>query len=155
MKIRVIAFGQRMPEWVTLACNDFSKRLPPSFNFELIELALQKRHQGQNLDKIRQIEDEKMAKTVRSGERVIALEVGGKAWSTEQLSSQLESWQQSGDDFALLIGGPEGLGPKSLALAAQRWSLSNLTLPHPLVRVLLVEQLYRAWTIQVGHPYHR
>jgi 23S rRNA (pseudouridine1915-N3)-methyltransferase len=154
MKIRIIAYGQRMPGWVNEAWADFSKRLPRSFNLELVELPLQKRGAGQ-LDKIRAQEDEKMCAAIRPGERVIALEVGGKAWSTEQLSVELEAWQNSGDDYAILIGGPEGLGPKSLAAAQQSRSLSKLTLPHPLVRVLLVEQLYRAWTIQVGHPYHR
>ena len=86
---------------------------------------------------------------------LIALEVGGKRFSTEELAEQLQQWQMSGDNVSFLIGGPDGLSPDCLTRADQRWSLSDLTLPHPLVRVILAEQLYRAWTITVNHPYHR
>ena len=96
-----------------------------------------------------------MLKAIPDGDKVIALDVKGKSWSTEELAQQLGDWQMSGDNYSLLIGGPDGLSPQCLARAGCRWSLSNLTLPHPLVRVLLAEQLYRAWTITVNHPYHR
>ena len=94
-------------------------------------------------------------KRVPEGDRVIALDVAGKRLSTESLARELQSWQLSGCNYSLLIGGPDGLSPECLSRASQRWSLSDLTLPHPLVRVLLAEQLYRAWTITVNHPYHR
>ena len=96
-----------------------------------------------------------MLKAIRAEEHVIALDVAGQRLSTQQLARQLENWQMMGDNHSFLIGGPEGLSPDCLARADQRWSLSDLTLPHPLVRVLLAEQLYRAWTITVNHPYHR
>jgi len=86
---------------------------------------------------------------------VVALEVGGRNWSTEQLADQLKNWQASGRDVSLLIGGPDGLASECQQLADQQWSLSNLTLPHPLVRIVVAEQLYRAWTVLQNHPYHR
>ena len=94
-------------------------------------------------------------KTLPEGDRVIALDVRGSAWSTEQLAEELSDWQMAGTNVSLLIGGPDGLSRDCLQRARQRWSLSALTLPHPLVRVVLAEQLYRAWTITAGHPYHR
>jgi 23S rRNA (pseudouridine1915-N3)-methyltransferase len=96
-----------------------------------------------------------MLGAVGERERVIALDVAGRGCSTEQLAGQLRDWLQDGRDLSLLIGGPDGLAAECLARADQRWSLSPLTLPHPLVRVLLAEQLYRAWTLVSGHPYHR
>ena len=100
-------------------------------------------------------EGEQILKAIPAGERVVALDVQGKRVSTEELARQLAAWQMSGDNYNLLIGGPDGLSPACLARADLCWSLSDLTLPHPLVRVLLAEQLYRAWTITVNHPYHR
>ncbi|HEY6131337.1 MAG TPA: 23S rRNA (pseudouridine(1915)-N(3))-methyltransferase RlmH, partial [Halioglobus sp.] len=100
-------------------------------------------------------EGEQILKAIPSDERVIALDVEGKRISTGQLAQQWETWQMSGYNYSFLIGGPDGLSPACLARADQCWSLSDLTLPHPLVRILLVEQLYRAWTITVNHPYHR
>ncbi len=100
-------------------------------------------------------EKKKILAAVAPADKVIALDVRGKSWSTEQLAQQLKDWQMSGDNYSILIGGPDGLSPACLARADLCWSLSDLTLPHPLVRVLLAEQLYRAWTITVNHPYHR
>ncbi len=96
-----------------------------------------------------------MLAAIGKGDRVVALEVGGKNWSTEQLAEQAENWQMSGQNVSLLVGGPDGLAPECLAQADQKWSLSGLTLPHPLVRILLAEQIYRAWSIIQGHPYHK
>jgi 23S rRNA (pseudouridine1915-N3)-methyltransferase len=96
-----------------------------------------------------------MLRIIPDAERVVALDVKGKRVSTEKLAGQLSAWQMSGDNYSILIGGPDGLSPACLARADLCWSLSDLTLPHPLVRVLLAEQLYRAWTITVNHPYHR
>lgn len=96
-----------------------------------------------------------MLAAIRPADRVVALDLSGKAWSTPELAGQLENWSMDACDVSLLIGGPDGLDPRCLARADQRWSLSNLTLPHPLVRVLLAEQIYRAWTITQNHPYHK
>jgi 23S rRNA (pseudouridine1915-N3)-methyltransferase len=96
-----------------------------------------------------------MLKALPGGARVIALDVDGKRWSTEQLGVSLGDWMREGRDLALLVGGPEGLAASCLQRADERWSLSPLTFPHPLVRVILAEQLYRAWTLLKGHPYHR
>ena len=100
-------------------------------------------------------EGEAMLKAIAPSDKVIALDVLGKSWSTEKLASQLSDWQFEGCDFCFLIGGPDGLAPECLARADAKWSLSALTMPHPLVRIMLAEQLYRAWTITVGHPYHK
>jgi 23S rRNA (pseudouridine1915-N3)-methyltransferase len=96
-----------------------------------------------------------MRERLRTGERLVALEVQGQSWSTERLAREAEQWRHAGGDVALLVGGPDGLEPGLSASAHQRWSLSPLTLPHPLVRLILAEQLYRAWTLLIGHPYHR
>ncbi|MFT4674339.1 MAG: 23S rRNA (pseudouridine1915-N3)-methyltransferase, partial [Reinekea sp.] len=96
-----------------------------------------------------------MLAAIRDSDHVVALDLHGQAWSTEQLSGQLQHWREQAKDLVILIGGPDGLDPRALARADQRWSLSNLTLPHPLVRVLLAEQVYRAWSISQNHPYHK
>lgn len=100
-------------------------------------------------------EGEQILKAIPDGDRVIALDVGGKTLSTPELAAQLADWQMSGENYSMLIGGPDGLSRECLGRADRCWSLSRLTLPHPLVRILLAEQLYRAWTITVNHPYHR
>jgi len=155
MRINLIAVGTRMPSWVEAGVDEYRKRLPPELALNIREIPLGKR--GKNADIARAIaqEGEAMLAAIGARDRVVALEVKGKAWSTEQLAQQLSAWQMGGDDVALLVGGPDGLAPNCQARANERWSLSPLTLPHPLVRVLLAEQLYRAWTINNNHPYHR
>ena len=96
-----------------------------------------------------------MLAAVGKGHRIVSLEVTGKAWTTPELANQLEQWQMDGRDVSLLVGGPDGLSPECLSRANQKWSLSDLTLPHPMVRVLLAETIYRAWSVTVNHPYHR
>lgn len=155
MKLRIIAVGTRMPGWVETGCTEFSKRLPPTHTPELHELTVAKRSAGKSLAQVIADEDQRMLAAIRPREHVVALDQGGKNWTTEQLAANWGNWQQQGDDVCLLIGGPDGLGPDCLRKANQRWSLSGLTLPHPLVRVLLYEQFYRAWSIQQGHPYHK
>jgi 23S rRNA (pseudouridine1915-N3)-methyltransferase len=144
-----------MPDWVESGCNEYLKRLPPELRIEVIELPLGKRGKGADIQRAILREGEAMLKAIGERDQVIALEVQGKPWSTEDLAARLQHWQGSGDNISLLVGGPDGLAPACLARANSRWSLSALTLPHPLVRVLLVEQLYRAWSINAGHPYHR
>ena len=155
MRVSVIAVGTRMPEWVRQGVDEFSKRLPREFNFSWREIAPAKRGKDGDGAQASAAEGELILKAIPDGERVIALDVRGKRLTTEDLANQLERWQMSGDNYSFLIGGPDGLSPDCLARADYRWSLSDLTLPHPLVRVVLAEQLYRAWTITVNHPYHR
>ncbi len=155
MQIRLIAVGTRMPAWVQQGFEEYAKRLPRECGLQLVEIPLGKR--GKNADVQRAIEEEgqRMLAALPRDCRVIALEVNGKDWSTEQLAGELESWLGAGQDVALLVGGPDGLAESCRQRAVQTWSLSSLTLPHPLVRVVLAEQLYRAWTLYKGHPYHR
>lgn len=144
-----------MPTWVASAADDYLQRMSGGLRVSLCGLPLEKRNKAQSLEKIRQREDAKMLSSIKTDEYVIALDQAGKQWSTEELAARLHDWQMSGRDYCVLIGGPEGLGEKSLARADMRWSLARLTLPHPLARIIVLEQLYRAWAINNGHPYHR
>jgi|SRR5690606_27733720 len=155
MRLRILAIGTRMPPWVTEGFTEYAKRMPPELRVELVELALGQRNKNQPPDRAIAREGEAMLKAIPGGDGVVALDVLGKPWSTEKLAGQLRTWQESGKNYNLLIGGPDGLAPGCLARADQTWSLSPLTLPHPLVRIVLMEQLYRAWTINAGHPYHK
>lgn len=144
-----------MPAWVEAGTAEYQKRLPPEWRFEFRDIPLAQR--GKNTDIARAIrsEGEAMLAAVNDRDLVIALDVKGKTQSTEQLAQQLQSMELERRDIAILIGGPDGLADDCLARAERKWSLSALTMPHPLVRVLLVEQLYRAWSINHNHPYHR
>jgi 23S rRNA (pseudouridine1915-N3)-methyltransferase len=155
MNIYLISVGNRMPRWVVEGYQEYAKRLPGECALQLIEIA--PGHRGKRADTARTLRDEgeRMLKAVPKGCRIVALDVLGKAWDTEQLSERLGTWMADGRDLALLVGGPEGLAPGCLVEAELRWSLSPLTLPHPLVRVFLAEQLYRAWSLLRNHPYHR
>ena len=155
MNIRILAIGNKMPSWVTEGYQEYAKRFPPSCTLELCEIPAEKRTKQADIARITQREGEKILAAIKPGNRVIALEVKGRPWSTEQLSSQLQHWHQEGRNIDLLIGGPDGLATDCLKKADLHWSLSPLTLPHPLVRILLAEQLYRALTIMHNHPYHR
>lgn len=155
MKLRIIAVGTRMPQWVNDGFQEYAKRMPPELKIEVVELPLGPRGKNQPVERAIAREGEAMLKAIPSSDGVVALDVPGKPWTTEKLAQQLRNWQQSGSNYNLLIGGPDGLAPECLARADQSWSLSPLTLPHPLVRVLLMEQLYRAWTLNAGHPYHK
>ncbi|HEX7029843.1 MAG TPA: 23S rRNA (pseudouridine(1915)-N(3))-methyltransferase RlmH [Gammaproteobacteria bacterium] len=154
MKIRVLAAGQKMPAWVTEGWNEYATRMPPECRLELLELPLAQRAKSRPVERAVQEEGERMLAALGS-EQLIALDVRGKAWSTGQLSAELSGWLQGGRDIALAIGGPDGLSDAVLERAERRWSLSPLTLPHPLVRVIVAEQLYRAMSILKNHPYHR
>lgn len=155
MKLRLLAVGTRMPSWVTEGYQEYAKRLPHDCALELVEINPGHRGKNTNTAKAMQQEADALAKAIRPGDHVVALDVLGKSWSTEQLSGHLSDWRMNGQDIALIIGGPDGISPHLLAQARQRWSLSALTLPHPLVRVLVAEQIYRAWTLLQGHPYHK
>lgn len=155
MQLHLIAVGSKMPGWVEQGYREYAKRLPPECGLTLHEIPAGKRGKNADIARLTRQEGEKMADAIPKGARVVALEVQGKAWTTEQLAGRLDSWLGEGRDVALLVGGPEGLEPGLSASADERWSLSPLTLPHPLVRIVLAEQLYRAWSILKGHPYHR
>ena len=155
MRLSIIAVGTKMPAWVEQGVDEYARRMPRELKLEWREIPLARRGKDNNARQLSAREGELQLKAVPSGDRVVALDVQGKRISTEQLAQQLQAWQMSGDNYSLLIGGPDGLSPACLERADTRWSLSDLTLPHPLVRVLLAEQLYRAWTITVNHPYHR
>ncbi len=155
MRIQLIAVGNRMPAWVTEGYREYAQRLPPECALHLQEIAPVKRGKGADLERIRNDEGARMLAAMPRSVHVVSLDVGGSAWSTEDLSRQLTHWLQGGRDLALLVGGPEGLSAECRSRADQSWSLSPLTLPHPLVRVVVAEQLYRAWSLLQGHPYHR
>ncbi|RDS84775.1 23S rRNA (pseudouridine(1915)-N(3))-methyltransferase RlmH [Dyella monticola] len=155
MRARLIAIGERMPAWVAEGFAEYRKRLSHDLPLELIELKPGARGKGR--DDVRAIHDEGVAMLAALPRdiQVIALDGRGKAWSSEELAEQLAKWRMAGRDIAFLIGGPDGHAPEVLARADQKWSLGPLTLPHMLVRLVLVEQLYRATTLLAGHPYHR
>jgi 23S rRNA (pseudouridine1915-N3)-methyltransferase len=144
-----------MPAWVSQGITEYTKRLPRELKLVWREIPLARRGRDGGKPQSCAAEGEQILKAIPGEERVIALDVAGQRLSTGQLARELVSWQMTGDNYSFLIGGPDGLSPDCLARADQSWSLSDLTLPHPLVRVLLAEQLYRAWTITVNHPYHR
>ena len=155
MNIHLIAVGDKMPAWVNQAYAEYARRMPAACRLRLLEIPA--RHRGKNADirRITRAEGDLMLAAIPKHSHIVTLEVEGRAWSTAQLSQQLDQWMSLGCDISLLVGGPEGLAPACLERARQRWSLSPLTLPHPLVRVIVAEQLYRAWSILNHHPYHR
>lgn len=146
MRLIIIAVGHKMPDWVSSACNDYLKRMPADCSVELKEI---------KPDLSPAKEAIKITAAIPKGIRLIALDERGKDLSTKALANQLAQWRQDGGDVAFLIGGADGLDPSLKQKADAIWRLSNLTMPHAMARVLLTEQLYRAWTILQGHPYHR
>ncbi len=155
MRLKLLAVGTRMPNWVESGCSEYSKRMPPELRIETIEIALGTRGKNQPASKAIEKESQALLKAIGDQDFVVALDVIGRSLSTEKLATMLADWQMNGRDICLVIGGPDGLSEQCLARADMRWSLSELTLPHPLVRIVLMEQLYRAWTINANHPYHR
>ncbi len=144
-----------MPDWVQTGFMEYLRRFPKDMPFELTEVPARKRGKNADIKRILEKEGEAMLAATGKGNRIVTLDIPGQPWETPQLAQQLERWKQDGRDVSLLIGGPEGLAPACKAAAEQSWSLSTLTLPHPLVRVLVAESLYRAWSITTNHPYHR
>jgi 23S rRNA (pseudouridine1915-N3)-methyltransferase len=155
MRAFLIAVGERMPAWVTEGYGEYAKRLSHDLPLQLLEISTKSR--GKNNDIARVVADEgaAMLAAIPKGAHVVALDGHGKAFSSEQLAEQLARWRMQGCDLAFLIGGPEGLAPAALERAQQHWSLGPATLPHPLVRIILAEQLYRAVSLLNNHPYHR
>lgn len=155
MRIRLISVASRMPRWVEQGYHEYAKRMPADLPLDLVEVPLATRGKNADVARLMRREGEQMLTATQPGDRIVTLEVGGRSWSTEELAEQLESWRLEARNVNLMVGGPEGLASEVAARSDQRWSLSALTLPHPLVRILLAEQLYRAWTILNRHPYHK
>ena len=155
MKIKLLAVGTKMPSWVTQGYDEYARRMPSDMQLQLQELGLGFRGKSADLKRAIAKEGEQMLAAIPAQDYVIALDVLGNPWSTQQLAKQCGDWRMSGRNVTLLVGGPDGLDPASVARADQRWSLSPLTLPHPLVRVVLAEQIYRAWSLLNNHPYHK
>ncbi len=144
-----------MPSWVVEGYREYARRLPRECSLQLVEIPPAKRHKSLTAEQARRQEGQALLAALPKDCSVVALDVRGKQWSTEALAEHLDDWLVSGRDVALLVGGPDGLSAACLDRADQRWSLSRLTYPHALVRIVLAEQLYRAWSISAGHPYHR
>jgi 23S rRNA (pseudouridine1915-N3)-methyltransferase len=155
MRIHLVAVGTRMPAWVTTGYTEYARRLPRECSLQLVEIPVSKRRKSLPAARAMQEEGQLMLAAIPAGCLVVALDVTGRTWSTEVLAERLQDWMAGGRDVALLVGGPDGLAPECLARADLTWSLSALTFPHALVRILVAEQLYRAWSISAGHPYHR
>lgn len=154
MHIRLIAVGTRMPAWVGAGYEEYARRLPRELKIELIEIPLAARAGNADIQRLKAAEGQRILKAVGEA-RLIALDEHGSGLTTLQWADALTAWMHDGRDVALAIGGPDGHADEVLARAELRWSLSKLTLPHALVRVILAEQLYRAWSITTNHPYHR
>ncbi|QJD58940.1 23S rRNA (pseudouridine(1915)-N(3))-methyltransferase RlmH [Pseudomonas sp. gcc21] len=155
MRIRLISVASRMPRWVEEGYQEYAKRMPADLPLDLVEIPLSTRGKNADVARLMRREGEQMLAATQPGDRIVTLEVAGRNWSTEQLAEQLERWRLEARNVNLMVGGPEGLAEEVAARSDQRWSLSALTLPHPLVRILLAEQIYRAWTVLNRHPYHK
>jgi 23S rRNA (pseudouridine1915-N3)-methyltransferase len=154
MKLFVVAVGQRMPDWAQTAYDDYAKRFPPDCRVEVKTVKTEPRG-SKTLETLLAAERARIEAAIPKGARVVALDERGTAVTTVAMARHLREWQMGGDDVALVIGGPDGLDPAFKAAAQLRIRLSELTLPHALARVLLIEQLYRAWSVNANHPYHR
>ena len=154
MKLQVVAVGQRVPDWAQVAWDDYAKRFPPELRVELKTVKTEPRG-SKSLETLYAAERDRIEAAIPRGNRIVALDERGTSLSTVALAAKLRDWQLQSDDVSLVIGGPDGLDPAFRQAAHERIRLSDLTLPHAFVRVLLVEQLYRAWSINANHPYHR
>lgn len=155
MRIHLLAAGARQPAWINAGYEEFAQRLPPECRLQLHEIPLSAARKRNDVARAIRDEGQGILAALPDRASVIALDVSGRSFTSESLARQLNHWLQDGRDLALMIGGPDGLSQECLQRAELKWSLSALTLPHGLVRVLVAEQLYRAWTILQGHPYHR
>jgi 23S rRNA (pseudouridine1915-N3)-methyltransferase len=155
MQINLISVGNKMPGWVKQGYDEYVKRMPRECELVLREITPGTR--GKNFDVARTVQDEseRMIAAIPKDTHMVTLDVQGKPWSTSELSQALQRWMEGGRHIALLVGGPEGLADSVRELADESWSLSRMTLPHPLVRIVVAEQIYRAWSILHNHPYHR
>jgi 23S rRNA (pseudouridine1915-N3)-methyltransferase len=156
MKISIVAIGQRQPQWADAAVDDYLSRFPSDYKVDLKALKAEARsRQALDPDRVRAAEAARIRAALPSGCSVIALDERGKDWTTQQLAQQISRWRDAAEPVAFVIGGPDGLDVALKREARMQLRLSSMTLPHALARVILVEQLYRAWSILAGHPYHR
>lgn len=155
MKIRLLAVGQKMPKWVQQTFNDYNQRLAKSQQIELVEISPVHRSKTTNPIKAMQTEGEHILAALKPHEKLILLDEFGKTISTKFLAQSIKDWQMNGFDIAIVIGGADGVSNEVKNKSHAKWSLSSLTFPHPLVRVILMEQIYRAYSIIANHPYHR
>ncbi len=156
MKINLVAIGTKMPVWVDTGVREYQRRLPRSFELVITEIPLAKRSKANPyINRLRDKEGKALLNVLSAGQFVVALDVMGKTWSTEAMAQKFEQIMGQGRNIAMLVGGPDGLSQECLAAADERWSLSTLTLPHTIVRIVLAEQVYRCWSVLAGHPYHR
>ncbi|HEU4708478.1 MAG TPA: 23S rRNA (pseudouridine(1915)-N(3))-methyltransferase RlmH [Methylophilaceae bacterium] len=154
MKLRILSVGHKMPDWVEDGCKEYLKRMPREFSTEIIEIKPDKRAAGKNALQVQEAESKRILEAA-GRDYLIALDEHGNEVTTLQLAERMQKWQGDGRDVSLVIGGADGLHPDVKARADWQWSLSKLTLPHAMVRVLLAEQLYRGWSVLTNHPYHR
>jgi 23S rRNA (pseudouridine1915-N3)-methyltransferase len=155
MKLWLMAVGQRLPAWAETAYDDYAKRFPPDCRLELKAVKTEPRTTGKPVDALMAAERARLEAALPKGCRRVVLDERGTRLTTTQLAERLRAWQLDGRDVALFVGGPDGLDPALRASADEALRLSDLTLPHAFVRVMLAEALYRAWSLNVGHPYHR
>ena len=155
MQINLISVGNRMPGWVQQGYDEYARRMPKECELVLKEIAPGKRGKNSDIARIVKDEGERMINAIPSRTHVVTLDIPGKPWATPELSIAMKRWLENGQNIALMVGGPEGLSDSVRDLARESWSLSRLTFPHPLVRIVVAEQLYRAWSILNNHPYHR
>lgn len=155
LKITIIALGNKMPDWVTLGSNEYAKRFHDNIQVKIIEIPLIRRSKSSDLARILEKETTLIKDVLPTSARLIAMDMLGKSFSSDDLAHKISHLQQISSHLCFIIGGPEGLSTEILTLCDERWSLSRLTLPHPLVRIILLEALYRAWSIINNHPYHK
>jgi 23S rRNA (pseudouridine1915-N3)-methyltransferase len=155
MQLLVAAVGQRMPAWVQQAWAEYAGRFPRGLSLELREIPLARRGRNADTRALRAAEGRALLAAAPAGYRIVALDERGRQWSTAELATQLENWMREERGVCFLVGGPDGLADECREQAHGIWALGRLTLPHPLVRVILAEQLYRAWSVTQNHPYHR
>lgn len=154
MRLWIVAVGQRVPDWAQTAYDDYAKRFPHKIKVKLKAVKTEPRG-SKTLETLYAAERERIEAAIPRGARIVVLDERGTSLSTKALAERLQGWQLGGGDVALVIGGPDGIDPAFRQSAHERIRLSDLTLPHAMVRVLLIEQLYRAWSVNAGHPYHR
>ncbi len=155
LRIELLTVGTRAPGWVTDGFNEYQKRLPRDWQLGLTEIQVAKRRKGESLEKLRNMEGDKILASVKNNSRLVSLDRSGSKWNTEMLARKLDDWQLDYGQIQLMVGGPDGLSDTCLARADESWSLSELTFPHFIVRILIAEQIYRAWSILNSHPYHK
>lgn len=155
MIIHFITVGQKMPKWVQEGYTEYAKRLPKACTLKLTELPMAQRGKTGTADVYKTEEAKRIIAAIPKGARLIILDEHGQQVTTKGLADKLEEWLAGGQDVALIVGGPDGLETSLIQQAQWKWGLSNLTMPHPMVRILVAEQLYRAWSLINNHPYHR